>query len=197
MHLKIFNTKLYISFIFVALICFMLATDRTGFLIPCMLAVILHELGHLFTMWLLECAPKEIKLIPTSIEIVRSFSKKPYGETVIALMGPIVNLFLSLVFYVNYLIFKNEALIVFSLLNLIIGLFNLLPVKGLDGGTVLFNIIAKKQSLDKATKALTLITLICGFIILTLALFLLLNGTFNPSIFIISIYVLVSAIIKF
>ena len=197
MAFKILNTKIHISFVFAALICFMLATDRTGYLIPCMLAIILHELGHLFTMWLFECSPKEIKFVPTSIEIVRSFSAKPYGETIIAVMGPVVNLFISQIFYINYLIYEKNSFIVFSLLNLIIGLFNLLPVKGLDGGTILFNITAKKKNLETATKLLSIVTLIFGFIILTFAFFLVFNGSFNPSIFIIAIYLLISAIIKY
>lgn len=197
MFFKILNTKIRISYFFITLICFMLATDRTGYLIPCIIAIILHELGHLFTMWIFECAPKEINLVPTSIEIVRSFAIKPYGETIISLMGPIVNLFIALIFYINYLYFKSNFLIVFSLLNFIIGIYNLLPVKSLDGGTVLFNCISKKHGLEVANKVLTIITLICGFIILTLAIFLLINGNFNPSIFIISIYILISALLKY
>ena len=197
MTFKILNTKIHISFIFAALICFMLATDRTGYLIPCMIAIILHELGHLFAMWLFECTPREIKLIPTSIEIIRGFSVKSYGETIISLMGPIVNLFLSLIFYINYLLYEKNSFIVFSLLNLIIGLFNLLPVKGLDGGTILFNIAAQKRNLETAARLLSIITLIFGFIILTFAFFLLFNGSFNPSIFIIAIYLLITALIKY
>ena len=41
--------------------------------------IILHEIGHLFAMWLFECSPKKINLVPQSIEIVRGFSNKPYG----------------------------------------------------------------------------------------------------------------------
>ena len=196
MKFKIFNTKIYISFIFVSLLTLMLATDRTGYIIPSVSAVILHELGHLFTMWLFECCPKEIKLLPSSIEIVRGFSDKPYGETVIALMGPVTNLFLALVFYINYISIKNELLLIFMLVNLIIGFFNLLPLNGLDGGTILFNIISKKFSTNIATKALSIITLICGFVLLSLGFFMILNKNYNISIIIIALYLIIPNGIK-
>lgn len=196
MNFKLLGTKIYVSFIFISLITFMIATDRTGYIIPTAFAVILHELGHLFAMWLFECAPKEIKLIPTSVQIVRSFSIKPYGETVIAVMGPLVNILLFLIFLVNYLCFNNHIYLVFGIINLVLGIFNLLPVRGLDGGTALHNIISKKFGTDSATKTITVLTLIFGFIILTLGFFLLFNKNFNPTVFIIAIYLFIAALLK-
>ena len=196
MKFKLLGTEIYISFLFMALVSFMLATDRTGYIIPTAMAVILHEAGHLFAMWLFECSPKSIKLIPTSIEIVRGFSKKPYGETVIAIMGPLVNLFLSLVFYLNYIYLQQQWLLVFSFLNLIIGVFNLLPVKGLDGGTIVFNTASRFFGDYIAARTVSILTLAAGFSLLTLGVFILLNGSVNLSVFIIALYLIISVIVK-
>ncbi|MBE6733146.1 MAG: hypothetical protein E7561_04025 [Ruminococcaceae bacterium] len=174
----------------------MIAIDRTGYVIPTGIFVILHELGHLFAMWLFECSPKRIKLVPHSIEITRGFSKKPYGETVIAFMGPLVNLVLFGVFYLNYLYFKQSILLTFSLLNLIIAIFNLLPLTNLDGGTIVFNIVAKRFGIEKATKTVAILTIIAGFSILTFGFYVLINGNFNPSLFIIAIYLLITPLVK-
>jgi len=197
MKFKLFGTEIYISFLFAALITFMIATDRTGLIIPTFFAVVLHEMGHLFAMWVTECTPNSINLIPASIQIIRGFSKKKYGETVIALCGPIANFVIFLGTYINYLKTNNENIITFGLLNLIIGLFNLLPVWRLDGGTVLFNLLNRFFGVVKAERAVKVTTLITAISIFIVGIFAALKGFFNPSVFIIAIYLLISVIIKF
>ncbi len=196
MQFKLFGTKIYISFIFAAVITVMLFFDRTTLFLPSAIAIILHELGHLFAMWLCECTPKEIKLIPASVQIIRGFSSKPYGESIIALFGPIVNLVIFLVFLVNYLYFKDEWVIKFGLINLIIGIFNLLPVKGLDGGTVLYNIVSEKKGLRTAERLLNIITFISSLTLFVLGIFTIINGKVNITVFIMAIYLLLSVVIK-
>ncbi|MDD6479490.1 MAG: site-2 protease family protein [Oscillospiraceae bacterium] len=196
MQFKLFGTKIYISFIFAAVITVMLFFDRTTLFLPSAIAIILHELGHLFAMWLCECTPKEIKLIPASVQIIRGFSSKPYGESIIALFGPIVNLVIFLVFLVNYLYFKDEWVIKFGLINLIIGIFNLLPVKGLDGGTVLYNIVSEKKGLRTAERLLNIITFVSSLTLFVLGIFTIINGKVNITVFIMAIYLLLSVVIK-
>lgn len=196
MKFKIFGTKIYISFLFSAIITLMLYFDKTTLFLPCLIATLLHEIGHLFAMWLYECAPKEINLIPTSVQIVRVFSKKPYGETFIAFFGPLVNIVFFAVFYINYLCFKDEKIIKFALINLIIAIFNLLPVKCLDGGDIIFNIIADKKDIYSAEKTVNILTFISATILFILGVFLLLKGNINITIFIMALYLLLSVIIK-
>lgn len=196
MQFKLFGTKIYISFIFAAVITVMLFFDRTTLFLPCAIAILLHELGHLFAMWLCECAPREIKLIPASVQIIRGFSSKPYGESIIALFGPIVNLVIFVVFLVNYLYFKDEWVIKFGLINLIIGIFNLLPVKGLDGGTVLYNIVSEKKGLLTAERLLNIITFVSSLTLFIFGIFTIINGKVNITVFIMAIYLLLSVVIK-
>lgn len=196
MQFKLFGTKIYISFIFAAVITVMLFFDRTTLFLPSAIAILLHELGHLFAMWLCECAPREIKLIPASVQIIRGFSSKPYGESIIALFGPIVNLVIFVVFLVNYLYFKDEWVIKFGLINLIIGIFNLLPVKGLDGGTVLYNIVSEKKGLRTAERLLNIITFVSSLTLFVLGILTIINGKVNITVFIMAIYLLLSVVIK-
>ena len=196
MKFKLLGTEIYISFLFIALLTFMLATDRTGLIIPTIFAVIIHEFGHLFTMWTLECSPKEIKFIPTSVQIIRSFSIKPYGETAIAFSGPAASIAVFLALYLIFLNSQSNTVLQFSLLNLIIGLFNLLPVKGLDGGTILLNFISKYFGIEKAERAIKLITLIIGLSLLFFGIYAAIYKNFNLTVFIIALYLIVSVIIK-
>ena len=196
MKFKILGTEIYISFLFTAVITFMLATDRTGLALPTLCAVILHETGHLLAMWALECNPKSVSLIPASVKITMSFSKSFRNDIIIAVCGPAVNFLLFLVLYVNYLSFGSEVSLCYGLVNLLIGIFNIMPVKGLDGGTILFTILAKRGDVNKATLILRFITISVAVGILVLAVFVTVKVKFNPTLYIVGIYLLISAIIK-
>ena len=196
MRFKLLGTEIYISFLFAAVVTVMLATDRTGLILPALFAVIIHEIGHLFAMWVLECAPKQIRLIPTCVQITNSFSKKYKNDIIIAISGPLVNFVLFVTLYFNYLAFKNELTLYYALLNLIIGVFNSLPVKGLDGGTILFSILAAKIEYNKASLIVKAITLIIAVLIVSCAVYLTIKSKVNISLYIIGIYLFISAIIK-
>lgn len=196
MRFKLFGTEIYISFLFAAVITVMLATDRTGLIVPALFAVIMHEIGHLFAMWVLECNPKRIKLIPASVQITSSFSRRYKNDVIIAVCGPAVNFVLFLALYFNYLAFKNETTLYYALLNLIIGLFNSLPVYGLDGGSVLFSLLAKKTDLNKATLVLKLVTLVIALAVLITAVIMTVNGKINLSLYIIGVYLIIMSIMK-
>ena len=196
MKFRLFGTEIYISFLFAAVITVMLATDKTGLIIPALFAVIMHEIGHLFAMWVLECAPKRIKLIPASVQITSSFSGRYKNDIIVAVCGPAVNFVLFFTLYFNYLAFKNQLVLYCALLNLIIGLFNSLPVAGLDGGTVLYSVISKKSNPNKAAVIVKKITLVIAFLIIVSAVVLTLKGKLNLSLYIVGIYLILMSIIK-
>ena len=196
MKLKLLGTEIYISFLFMAVICVMLATDRTGLLLPTLFAVLMHEIGHLFAMWVLDCSPKQIKLIPASVQITAPLTSKYKNDIIIAIIVPIVNLLLFFVLYINFLCFKNSIILNYALINLLITIFNLMPVIGLDGGTILFSVLAKKTEYNKAILTLKIITLIVAAAVIFLAVTLTIRGKINISLYIIGIYLVIASIIK-
>jgi len=197
MRFRFLGTEIYVSFLFIAVISFMLCIDKTGLCLPTLFAVLIHESGHLFAMWICECQPKSVRLVPTSIEITRGFSRKKYGETVIALLGPLANVALFLSLYINFRITKSDISLVWAVLNLVVALFNLLPVSGLDGGVVLENILEKRlQSKQKAEKVVKLTTLTIGFSVLILGAFSLICGELNISVIIVGIYIIICGFLR-
>jgi len=196
MKFKLFGTEIYISFIFSAMLAFMLATDRTGLIIPTVIAVIVHEAGHLFAMWISDCSPKAIRLIPTSVKIIRDFPKKSCNEAFIAICGPFANLSVFLSFYVGFINTKYDYLVKFAILNLVIAIFNLLPIKGLDGGTLLFILLSKIFGIVKSELILKFISVFLGITVFLFGIYAAINQNFNLSVFIIGIYLIISAIIK-
>ncbi len=196
MKFRLFGIEIYVSVFFFALITVMLATDRTGFVLPTVFAVALHECGHLFMMWLLDSTPKRIKLIPASVQITSSFSRGYKNDILVSLSGPAVNLLLFGTLYYNYVCFENRTTLVFSLVNLLIGVFNLLPVKGLDGGTVLFSVLCKHTDINKACLLLKFVTVIFATAIIITAVLFTIKGKINISLYIMGIYLLIASLIK-
>lgn len=196
MKFKLFGTEIYISFLFAAMVAFMLATDRTGLVIPTLFAVFIHEAGHLFAMWTVDCAPRKIRLIPASVQIVRSFSAKPVAEFAIILCGPAANLAVFAALYVNFIKFENNTSLVFALINLIIFVFNMLPVKGLDGGTVVYMLLSKYTGAEKAARVVRIITAAVAAVALAAGIYTAVNGRINLSVFIVALYLFVVSIMK-
>ena len=196
MKFRLFDTEIYISFLFSAAVTIMLLTDKTGYMLPALFAIILHEMGHLFMMWILECSPKRIKLIPASVQITAPFQKRYRNDFLVSVSGPAVNILLFLTLYFNYLAFGNEVTLYFALVNVVIGVFNLLPVKGLDGGTILFCILEKYKGPDKAAVTLKIITIILAAALILTAITLTLRGKINISVYIMGIYLFIMSLLK-
>lgn len=196
MRFKLFGTEFYISFLFAAVITAMIAFDRTGYILPLFFAILIHETGHLAAMWALDCAPKRIRLVPAAVEITTKLQSGGKQEIFIALCGPGVNLLLFATLFVNYLAFRNDRYLAVGIINLLIGLFNLLPVTGLDGGTVLFNILCRKTDPSKAALIMRIINFSVAAAALITAVTLCFRGQFNLSFFILALYLAVMSIIK-
>ena len=174
----------------------MLVADRTGLVIPTLFAVFIHEAGHLFAMWAADCQPRAIRLIPASVQIIRGFSPKRCGELAVTICGPVANLVLFFVLYANYFIFKNEQSLEFAILNLVIALFNLLPVSGLDGGTLLTFFISRFTDVYKAESAVRIITVAFALVAFLVGVYLWVSGTVNISVFIVAVYLVICGLIK-
>ncbi len=110
--------------------------DRS-FLVPeAMLACALHELGHYLAIRLLGGDVKIIRLTAIGAEMVLDRPLGYWQEGLSALAGPGVNLLLAL------LACGWEGGLVFAGLNLALALFNLAPMGRLDGGRVLYCVLA-------------------------------------------------------
>ena len=116
--------------------------DRDNILLWVLASSLLHEAGHWWAIrWLggevqalrLSCAGAELSLSPGK--------PLPPGRMVLAaLAGPAVNFLLA---FVSIRLARHgaQSLYLFAGINLGLGLFNLLPVRWLDGGRALENVL--------------------------------------------------------
>lgn len=95
-------------------------------------AALLHEGGHLLALFLLGGKISGIRLTPFGITLCTSRVSTYRGEIALALAGPFLGL-------VCFLLLRGAGgtLSLFSEINLLFSLFNLLPIDGLDGGKAL------------------------------------------------------------
>lgn len=139
MRFKINNIPIVITWHFLALITFMLSL-RTENILYAVLFSLFHETGHILAMTALGNAPQSVSLELTGINIKRTAQTNVSltKEVIIALSGPFFNFILFLIFVLIYSQDGNAKAINAASVNLILMIFNLMPIKGLDGGKVLY-----------------------------------------------------------
>ena len=89
-----------------------------------------------------------------------------------------------------------ELLLTFSIVNLLTGLFNLLPVSNLDGGQAIYLILTQKFTDKTANRIIDVLTVLLIFPISIAGFIVLLNSKYNFSLLLISVYLIITLIIK-
>lgn len=113
--------------------------------------VVVHELGHLLMGLMLKMKPERIELMPFGLSIsfkvnVQDINKKRgngnqqvFKEILVASAGPLTNLIILIFTYVFFGNSNFSSLVIYA--NLLILIFNLLPIYPLDGGRILNGIL--------------------------------------------------------
>ena len=131
--------RVKISFYFFALLCLAAFLDRGGVLLWGLFAALLHEGGHIVAMRLTaEGLPKEIRLTPFGVRIENS----PLAETGRGRLGV-----LAAGSGMNFLCVAVTFGILpsFAAVSLVLGILNLLPVEGMDGGGILLLLLEREK----------------------------------------------------
>lgn len=172
--LKIFSVfgipvELHISFLVLMLLIYIVAFFNfypsinllTAVLITLVfVTVVLHELSHSYVAKRYGIKIQRIVLLPIGgVSEMEEIPKDPAQELRIALAGPVANLIIAVISFFILIIFRNSlstvligALYYFIIVNLLLGLFNLLPAFPMDGGRILRAYLAERMSFIKATK---------------------------------------------
>lgn len=165
--------------IFLFLILFFLTNQLEVYTLVMAFALI-HELSHLVCGMILGFKADTLKVMPLgfSIEfetVVEDYNKKvvksnmiTVKKIIVALAGPLINL-LIVIFGIMFNIDSN---IIYS--NLLILIFNLIPIYPLDGGRILKNVFKIFLGNRKANRYTNLVTNIFTIILTMLASILIL-----------------------
>lgn len=197
MKFKLFGVKITLSFLFAAITALIICIDKSGLALPALSACLLHEAGHLSAMRLCGVQPSELKLIPAGVIIIAPFFKRTRDDLLITASGPLANFLTGCLLAALYKLLGHQALLSYSAVNTAVGAYNLLPVCGLDGGTLLTLFLAGcGVSCEKAESAVSLLTVFIAAGALMLFTVLLLGGNLNLSLVLFAVYMLICGLVK-
>ena len=207
--LKIFSVfgipiELHITFLVLMLLIYIVAFFKiipainllTALLITLVfVTVVIHELSHSYLAKRYGIKIDRIVLLPIGgLSEMEEIPKDPAQELRIALAGPVSNLVIALISYIVLIIFGSSlsavllgVLYYFTIINLILGLFNLLPAFPMAGGRILRAFLAERMSFIKATKLAANIGKQFAIIMAVIGVF------FNILLILIAIFVYVGA----
>lgn len=149
-----------------------LVTKQIGLYALFMLFVLIHELTHMIVGISLGFKPKKIIVMPFGFKIefkeIEWNKKIELKNAIISFAGPLANVVILLI----AAFLKLHTNIIY--INLIITLFNLLPIYPLDGGRILKSILTVKLENKKVYKIVNRISNICIILITGLSSILIL-----------------------
>lgn len=155
-------------------------TKQIEFYAILIIYAVIHELGHLFWGLILKLKPEAFSITPFGLQI--SFKAEPnlYNTKIkngtklclkrmsLALAGPLTNFIIALILIIlnNIELYKNSIFFgeVAIYANILIGIFNLIPIYPLDGGRILKEIISIRSGIKKSyyyINKISNITMIC------------------------------------
>ncbi len=145
----------------VALSVLLLWMNGGGYLGLLLLAALIHEGGHLVCAGLLRRPVAVLRLGLMGARLLPCGALGDYSsEAAVAFWGAGANFLAAIPAFFAIRLGGREAAIFFFFSNLFLGLSNLLPAEGLDGGVILYALAAKHRDADTAHRLLRWTTLL-------------------------------------
>ena len=177
-----FKTSVSVKFSFLAVVALLTLSETSVSVFMSLVACFLHETGHLLPMFLFGVSVKKIILYGAGIKIIRGYSlKEKHKELIILISGCLMNILMFLLFF----FLKGESFKTFAVINLVTAIFNILPIKSLDGGAILLLLTEEKPRLFTFINIVTTLIIPLSAVISVLAFTRL---RINPSLVISGIY---------
>lgn len=183
--------KIKITIPFIVAAAVLVFFDSRWRLIFIMSAMLIHECGHFFGLIYKDIEFKHIKIGISGANIEYGAKRlTSYKDDIfIALLGGAFNFAAIMAAIVIYKVFKID-LSFFIGINALLGVFNMLPVFPLDGGRVLYSVLAMRLPLNTAEFIVRTLSLVSGGIGAFFGAYIMALGKGNFTLFFISLYII-------
>ncbi len=153
-----------------------------------MFFAIIHELGHMVAGLLMGMKPEKLEIMPYGVSVSFKLMPKDYNRKIkrgnqlelkkilVALAGPITNFIIIAIVLQTNMNLVSTLMILYS--NLLLILFNLLPIYPLDGGRMIkgiLHIFLGKMKAEKYTNYISFVTLMIVTFVSSIAIYQLQN----------------------
>lgn len=185
------GVKVSVHFSFFAAAALLMLCKESDYAVYGLYACLLHETGHLIAMYVSGQPINKLIFYGAGIKIVQPSMFIKQGlryELIILSAGCAVNF----IMYAISLLFNNE---VFAAVNLLIGIFNLLPLNFLDGGKIILLFLYSFLNTEKGLKAEKYLKAADMIIIPLVLIFFKAFDLGNFTLYVTLIYLLFTAII--
>jgi stage IV sporulation protein FB len=186
---KVLGINVEISYFFLCAITLAIAFDKTGLFYLTFFASLLHEAAHLFFLIIFKASISDIKLTIGCVGVEYSDNLSKCESIICLAAGPFMNILIGLI--VKFL--DNDL---FCIINLVLGVYNLLPAYGLDGGLILAKILEGKLTYEKAETITDISTCIIAALFFYLFVYGVMQNSVNFSLFLFFIYLMLPLFIK-
>ncbi len=211
---KPFGIQVYVHWTFLLIILWVIFLDAQQglpakeiiysvlFVLAIFVCVVIHELSHSLTARKYGISTRSITLLPIGgVADLERIPENPRQELAVSIAGPISNLVIALVLWLlinltgdfniqqEHLqsINSSNFFIVLTFANVMLAVFNMLPVFPMDGGRVFRSVLALRLPREQATY---IAMSIAKFLAVGLAL---LGIFFNPFLVIIAVFIFLGA----
>lgn len=152
MKLNFGKTDIRINVSFAAAVTLSLILDGSGVCAVALLCCIIHEAGHIICLLALGEKPKKIELSFYGIKLERTELPciKTADEIAVYVSGPAINIILAALFFLLSGIWQGMKTA--AVISFLVGAFNMIPCRPLDGGNVMFTFIECFLNEEKAEK---------------------------------------------
>ena len=177
--------KLKFGFFFV-LLTSVLIMCSLHYVTALLCAVTLHELGHIIAAKLLDIELRELKIGIFGAALSCSDTLYSYKkEMILCAAGPAVNFLSALVVY--QFVGITQITETFLLSSLSLGILNLLPINGFDGGRIFSAFLCLFLSLKTVNVIVKFVSFLFIFTLWCLSVYLLIRACASLSLFVFSL----------